>query len=90
MNVKEALELASQYGYHENMRSADKSWFGLHHERLPIHLDLYPATEQFALTTMHGIVKITTDKCGSFSNMVHFLGMQRRIIEVIEKLWEND
>jgi hypothetical protein len=86
MTAKEALELAKQYGYHENMRSSSGNWFGLHHDNLPIHLDLYPETERFMLTTMHGIVKITTDECGSFSNMVHFLGMQRKIIEVIEKL----
>lgn len=84
--VEEVLEQAKLYGYHITMSNSNYTWYGLHHDRFPIHLDLYPTTEEFCLTNMQGIIQITTGKCGSFMNESHFLGIQHKLLEIIMQL----
>lgn len=84
--VEQVLEEAKARGYVVTMHSGDRTWYGLHHENYNIHLDLYVNTDEFNLLSMKGFIKITTGRCGSFSNLQHFLGIQRQMIEILEKL----
>lgn len=81
--VEEVLAQASKYGYHVNMQNGNQTWYGLYHDRFGIHMDLYPTTEEFQLVKMEGFIQITTGKCGSFMREDHFLGIQRKFIELL-------
>lgn len=84
--MQELLDIAKARGYSITMHSSDRSWYGLHHETQPIHLDLYPETGEFELVYMHGFYRIATTKCGSFKDDVHFLRIQKGLLEIIYKL----
>lgn len=84
--MQELLDIAQARGYFVTMQNPDRSWYGLHHETQPIHLGLYPKTEEFELTYMHGPYTISTGKCGSFKDVVHFLKIQKGMLEIIYKL----
>jgi hypothetical protein len=81
---EEILEKAKSRGWTTLAHSADKSWYSLMHESgRPINLQLYVNTNEFVLTHMKGIIKITTDTCGSFMNDVHFDRMDRQMRAIV-------
>lgn len=67
-----ALLKAAERGFSINMMSSDKRWYGMTDERDGFCLELYPDTDEFKLTYPHGLLILSTDKCGSFSNDEHF------------------
>jgi predicted P-loop ATPase/GTPase len=79
------LEKAKERGYEVFAVSGDHSWYSLNHNRRPINLQLYIDTEEFILqhNVQESIVRITTDKCGSFMNDEHFERIERQIRKVV-------
>jgi hypothetical protein len=88
VSIDEMEKLANKYDYDLNMHSSDKKWYAFHHDRFPISLEVYPDTEQFSLTSVQGIITMTTGKCSPFSNEVHFLKIQRHLLEILYKMGE--
>lgn len=80
---EKALAKAKERGYELTMRSGDKSWYSFYNERYQLNLEVYIKTQEFVLNHMKGIVKITTDKCGSYLNDDHFKRIEKAIREVV-------
>jgi hypothetical protein len=83
---EEMLEKAKERGYSLIAQSSDNTWYSLHHEHRPLNLQLYVESEEFILTHMVGIIKITTDKCGSFLNDKHFSRIEKEMRRVVFNL----
>lgn len=81
--AKAMIERARERGYSLNMHSSDKSWYSFSHERYPLNLQLFVNTGDFSLTHLKGIVKITTDKCGSFMMDSHFNRIEREMRTIL-------
>jgi hypothetical protein len=73
------LKKAEERGYSVLMHSSDHSWYSFMTERHKINLQVHIDEESFILSFHKGIVKITTDKCGSFMNDKHFDRIEREI-----------
>lgn len=83
MTPEQVLEKAKERGYSINMMSADRSYYGMSSDRYSFGLELYPQKDEFVLTYYHGVLKLTTDKCGSFSNDKHFKKFEKLIREAV-------
>lgn len=89
-NREEMLERAKERGYDLWMQNSSYTWYSFINERLHINLELYAETGEFALNHMRGIIKITTEKCGSFMNDDHFNRIQREMRRVVRNVrWDD-
>jgi hypothetical protein len=77
------LEKARERGYETVMSNGDYTWYSLYNSRWKLNLELYTETGEFVLNRMNGIIRITTDKCGSFMNDEHFNKIEREMRAVL-------
>jgi hypothetical protein len=85
---EEMLEKAKERGYDLWMQNSSGDWYSFVNDRWHINLELYTETGEFVLNHMSGIIKITTDKCGSFMNDNHFNRIQREMRKIVRSiLW---
>lgn len=83
---EEMLEEAKSRGYTITARSGDGTWFNLNHDYMSLSCELWVDTNEFQLNAFHGMLKLTTGKCGSFMNHDHFMKFQRQMQMAMVKL----
>jgi hypothetical protein len=88
MGREEILAKAEKRGYSVIAFSSDKSWYSLYHDFFGINLELYPDTEEFVFNYRidRSILRLTTDKCGSFMNDEHFKRIEKQTVGTIFNL----
>lgn len=87
--MEEMLEKAKERGYDLWMQNSAHTWYSFIDDR-HINLELYTETGEFVLNHVKGIIKITTEKCGSFMNDNHFNRIQREMRKIVrEATWEE-
>ena len=80
---EEMIEKAMERGYSMVAQSGDGNWYSFMCDQRPINLQLWIDKEEFELTHMIGMLKLTTTNCGSFMVDSHFERIEKSMNRVI-------
>lgn len=81
------LKVAGDRGYTSvNMSGANREWYSLSHEYLPINLQIWPSKGEFSFTHMHGMLTVTSGNLSSFMSPEHFKKWEQHLQMAIVRL----